>query len=224
VKYTLKQKFQCINAGVWCVIGLFLLIISGLYFGIFAPSEAGAIGAAGAFFITIGRRKLTRKSLYAALKGAGQITCFLFTMIAGAMIFQTMLVMAGFMTKMQSMMGSLDISRYAVLLVIIVIWLVMGMFMDQMATQLLTVPIFAPIVANLGFDLIWFGIIAIIISEIGIISPPVGMNCFVVSGTTGVSAREIFKGVLPYCATLLVACTLMVVFPQIILFLPTRMG
>jgi tripartite ATP-independent transporter DctM subunit len=223
-KYTLKQKIGSVNAGVWGVLALFLLIIGGLYFGVFTPSEAGAIGAGGAFVITIGRRKLNRKNLYKALKGAGQITCFLFTMIAGAMIFQIMLVMAGFMAQMQSIMSNLEVSPYVVLFVIIVIWLVMGMFMDQMATQLLTVPIFAPIIVDLGFDLIWFGIIAIIISEIGIISPPVGMNCFVVSGTTGVPAREIFKGVIPYCVALLVACALMIVFPEIVLFLPERMS
>ena len=222
-KYTLKEKFKAINAGVWYVLFLFLLIIGGLYFGIFAPSEAGAVGAMGAFGIVIMRKKLTLASLKTALLGACKIACFLFTMIACAIMFQMMLVMAGFMSKLHGYMNGLDISPYAILIIVIVIWTIMGMFMEQLAIQLLTVPIFAPVIAAQGFDLVWFGIISIIVAEMGILTPPVGINCFVVSNITGVPAKDVFRGVMPYLGALTIALVIMIVFPQIALVLPQTM-
>lgn len=222
-RYTLKEKILAVKGGVWGVVFLFLLIILGLYFGVFAPSEAGAVGAAGALAITILRRKLTRSSLVRALKGACEITCYLFTMVIGAMVFQTLLVAAGFSKILKDYLVGLDTSPYIILTVVVVIWLVMGALMDELAIQLLTVPIFAPIMASYGFDLIWFGIISILCAEIGMVVPPVGLNVFVVSGVTKVPSATIFRGVLPLCLALLVMIVIFTIWPQLVTWLPNLM-
>jgi len=222
-RFTLVEKLRSVNGGVWGVLALFLLIILGLYFGVFAPSEAGAVGAMGAFVITVARRKLTRKTLVSALKGACEITCYLFTMVIGAMVLQTLLIMAGFSAMMEEYLGGLNVSGYVVLGIVIIIWLIMGMFMDQLAAQFLTVPIFAPIMAMYGFDLVWFGVISIVCAEIGIISPPVGMNVFIVSGVTKVPAGTIFKGIIWFVIALLAVILLLTIFPELVTWLPSMM-
>jgi len=223
-KYTMKEKVNALlSGGVWCIISLFLLIIFGLYLGWFAPSEAGAIGALGSFLITVFRRRLTIKNLKTALEGAAKVSASLFCMTVGALTFQTTLVLGGFTTKLQAFMTGLDVSPYMILAIIIVIWLIMGMFLDQLATQFLTVPIFAPIVASLGFDLVWFGIIAIIVSEIGLLTPPVGMNAYVVSGATKVPSAVVFKGIFAFLIPLIIVTIILIFFPDIVLFLPNMM-
>jgi tripartite ATP-independent transporter DctM subunit len=222
-KYTVREKLRSINGGVWGIVALFLLVILGLYFGVFAPSEAGAVGAMGAFVITIFRHKLTRRSLVRALKGAGEITCYLFTMLIGAMVFQTLLVTAGFAEVLQNHLVGWDVSPYIVLSMVVVIWLIMGALMDELAIQLLTVPIFAPIMASLGFDLIWFGVISILCAEIGMVAPPVGLNVFVVSGVTKVPSATIFRGIAPYCLALLLVIIILTIFPQLATWLPSMM-
>ena len=222
-RYTLKEKLLAINGGVWGIVVLFLLIILGLYFGIFAPSEAGAVGAVGAFVIMILRRKLSWRSLIRALKGSCEITCYLFTMVIGAMVFQTLLVTAGFAKVLKEMLLGLDTSPYLILLVVVVIWLIMGALMDSLAIQLLTVPIFAPIMAGYGFDLIWLGIISILCAEIGMVTPPVGLNVFVVSGVTKVPSATIFRGILPLCLALLVVIVILTAWPQLVTWLPNLM-
>ncbi len=222
-KFTMREKLRSVNGGVWGIAALFLLIILGLYFGIFAPSEAGAVGAAGAFVITIFRRKLNWKTLTKALKGSCEITCYLFTMVIGAMVLQTLLIMAGFSSMLEEYLGGLDVSPYVILTIVVIIWLIMGMFMDQLAAQFLTVPIFAPIMAMCGFDLVWFGVISILCAEIGIISPPVGMNVFVVSGVTKVPSATIFKGIAWYVLALLAVIVILTIFPQLVTWLPNMM-
>lgn len=222
-RYTLREKLGSIKGGVWGIVALFLLIVLGLYFGIFAPSEAGAVGAMGAFVIMIARRKLTRKNLVTALKGSGEITCYLFTMIIGAMVFQTLLVTAGFARMLNDLLVGLSVSPYLVLTIIVVIWIIMGAIMDSLAIQLLTVPIFAPIMAHLGFDLVWFGIISILCAEIGMVSPPLGLNVFVVSGVTGVPSGTIFRGIAPLSLALLVLIIILTIFPQLVTWLPSMM-
>jgi len=221
--YTMREKLRSVNGGVWSILALFLLIVLGLYFGLFAPSEAGAIGAMGAFVITIARRKLTRQSLVRALKGSGEITCYLFTMVIGAMVFQTLLVTAGFARMLNDFLVGLSVSPYLILTMVVVIWLIMGALMDELAIQLLTVPIFAPIMANLGFDLVWFGIISILCAEIGMVVPPVGLNVFVVSGVTGVPSGTIFRGIAPLCLALLLVIVVLTIFPQLVTWLPNMM-
>lgn len=118
------------------------------------------------------------------------------------------------------MLTGLDVSPYVILMIVVVIWIIMGMFMDQLAIQFLTLPIFAPILANLGFDLIWLGVISIVVAEIGMISPPVGLNVFVVSGVTKVPSGMIFRGIVPYCFSLLLVIIMLTVWPQLATWLP----
>lgn len=219
-RFTFIEKIKSINGGTWGILALFLLIIFGLYFGVFAPSEAGAVGAFGALVITALRRKLNWHTLYDAVRRSCEITCFLFAIIIGAMVLQNVLLMAGFASRLQLMLTGLDVSPYVILMIVVVIWIIMGMFMDQLAIQFLTLPIFAPILANLGFDLIWLGVISIVVAEIGMISPPVGLNVFVVSGVTKVPSGMIFRGIVPYCFSLLLVIIMLTVWPQLATWLP----
>jgi tripartite ATP-independent transporter DctM subunit len=222
-RFTFMEKIKSVNGGTWGILALFLLIILGLYFGIFAPSEAGAVGAFGALVITALRRKLNWRSLYSALRSSCEITCFLFSIVIGAMVLQNVLLMAGFGSRLQELLTGLDVSPYVVLLIVVVIWIIMGMLMDQLAIQFLTLPIFAPILAGLGFDLVWLGVISIVVAEIGMISPPVGLNVFVVSGVTKVPSATIFKGILPFCLALLLVIIVLTVWPQLATWLPNIM-
>jgi C4-dicarboxylate transporter DctM subunit len=209
--------------GVWGMMVLFVLIIGGLYIGIFSPSEAGAIGAFGAFIIALSRRRITRATIIDALTSSLQITCFIFTIIIGAMIFNTLLSISGMSALLTKWIGTLPVSPHVVLVIVFFIYFVLGMFMDPLAMTLLTIPTFAPILVNLGFDAVWFGVLFVLLNEIALITPPVGMNVFVVQGVTKVPLGDIFRHIIPFVIAMVLSVVLLVIFPQISLFLPYSM-
>lgn len=217
--YSWKERFISLK-NVWGMLILFILIIGGLYLGIFAPSEAGAVGAFGAFIIALARRRINRKTLTEALTSTLQITSFAFTIIIGAMIFNTLLSISGLSSMLTDFIGGLEVSRYIVLIVVLIIYIILGMFMDGLAMTVLTVPTFVPIMVNLGFDAIWFGVIFVIMAEIGLITPPVGVNCYVVQGVTKVPMGTIFRGIVPFVIAMIVCVIILIIFPQIVMVLP----
>lgn len=221
--YSWKEMLVSLK-GVIGMLVLMLLVIGGLYFGIFTPSEAGAIGAFGALTIALVRRRFTINGFVAALKGTTEITCFAVTIAIGAMIFNTFLATNGFNTMFGQWVNSLTLSPYVILVCILLIYIPLGMFMDIFSVTLLTIPIVAPVISGLGFDLVWFGVIFTLMSEMAMITPPIGMNCFVVQGVTKVPLQEVFRGTLPFFVMMLVCLVFLVVFPQISLFLPNSMG
>jgi tripartite ATP-independent transporter DctM subunit len=197
--------------------------MGGLFAGIFTASEAGAIGAFGAFVLMIGKRKMNRKSLWESLKPSITTTCFILTITIGAMIFTNFLTIAGFSSMFADWITGLSLPPTIIMIFILFIYLPLGCVMDSLAMVLLTVPIVFPIVTALGYDPVWFGIMIGILSEAGLLTPPVGMNSFVVHGVTKVPLHIVFKGIIPFFLMMVVCCAILFVFPQIATFLPSIM-
>ena len=209
---------------VWAPLALFVFVIGGLYGGLFTPTEAGGMGASGAFILGVLRRKLNRAQVREALLQATRTSAAVFTVLIGALLFGYFLTITQTPQKVTEFLTGLGVGRYGVLALIMVMYIVLGCLMDAMAMIILTVPIIFPVVTQLGFDPIWFGIIIVMTVELGLIHPPVGMNVFVIKSVVkDVSFTTIFKGVLPFVLTDLVRLVILIAFPIIALWLPSRM-
>ncbi|MGO4394062.1 TRAP transporter large permease [Variovorax sp. M-6] len=210
---------------VWAPLVLFVFVIGGLYGGFFTPTEAGGVGASGAFILGLLRRKLDGPKIREALLSATRTAAAVFTVLIGALLFGYFLTITQSPQKLTEFLTSLGIGRYGVLALIMVMYLVLGCLMDAMAMIILTVPIIFPVIVHLGFDPIWFGVIIVMTVELGLIHPPVGMNVFVIKSVVkDVSFTTIFKGVLPFILTDILRLVILIAFPIIALWLPTKMG
>lgn len=210
---------------VWAPLVLFVFVIGGLYGGFFTPTEAGGVGASGAFILGLVRRKLDGPKIREALLSATRTAAAVFTVLIGALLFGYFLTITQSPQKLTEFLTGLGIGRYGVLALIMLMYLVLGCLMDAMAMIILTVPIIFPVIVHLGFDPIWFGVIIVMTVELGLIHPPVGMNVFVIKSVVkDVSFTTIFKGVLPFILTDIVRLVILIAFPIIALWLPTRMG
>jgi len=209
---------------IWAPLTLFVFVIGGLYGGLFTPTEAGGMGAGGAFLIGVLRGRLSGEGIRASLLQATRTAAAVFTVLIGALLFGYFLTITQTPQKVTAFMLGLGVGPYGVLTLILLMHLVLGCLMDAMAMIILTVPIIFPVIKALGFDPIWFGIIIVMTVELGLIHPPVGMNVFVIkSAVKDVDFMTIFKGVLPFILTDLVRLVILVAFPVIALWLPTRM-
>ena len=210
---------------VWAPLLLFVFVIGGLYGGFFTPTEAGGVGATGAFLLGVLRGKLDRAGILTALLSATRTAAAVFTVLIGALIFGYFLTVTQVPQNLTAFLSELGLGRYGVLALIMVMYLVLGCLMDAMAMIILTVPIVFPIIVQLGFDPIWFGIIIVMTVELGLIHPPVGMNVFVIKSVVqDVSFMTIFRGVIPFVLTDLLRLVILIAFPMIALWLPGRMG
>jgi C4-dicarboxylate transporter, DctM subunit len=210
---------------VWAPLLLFTFVIGGLYGGFFTPTEAGGVGASGAFILGVLRGKLNRGNTREALLQATRTAAAVFTVLIGALLFGYFLTITQTPQKLTEFLTGLGVGRYGVLALIMVMYLILGCLMDAMAMIILTVPIIFPVVTALGFDPIWFGIIIVMTVELGLIHPPVGMNVFVIKSVVkDVSFTTIFKGVLPFVATDILRLIVLIGFPIIALYLPSRMA
>lgn len=219
-----SERFKDLR-NVWAPLVLFVFVIGGLYGGFFTPTEAGGVGASGAFILGLLRRKLDGPKIREALLSATRTAAAVFTVLIGALLFGYFLTITQSPQKLTEFLTGLGIGRYGVLALIMVMYLVLGCLMDAMAMIILTVPIIFPVIVHLGFDPIWFGVIIVMTVELGLIHPPVGMNVFVIKSVVkDVSFTTIFKGVLPFIATDIVRLVILIAFPVIALWLPTRMG
>jgi len=219
--FSWRERISSLN-GVWGVIALFILVIGGLYAGIFAPSEAGAIGAAGAFVIALSRRTKISQ-LFQALIDSTRLTCMVLTITIGAMIFNVFVTISGVPSLFANWITALPVSPYTILIFILLMYIPLGMVMDLMAMILLTIPIIFPIITELGFDPIWFGVLIVVMCELANITPPVGMTVYVVHGVTKVPLDQVFRGNLPFVLAMIVGLAILVAFPDISLFL-VRLG
>lgn len=207
--------------GIWGVLLLFTIVMGGIYMGVFTPTEAAGIGAAGAFVIALARRKLTLVSIYEVLSDTARTSTMLFGVIIGALIFSDFINRAGLPTFLLEFVQELDVSPMVVILVILGIYILLGMVFESLSMLLLTVPVLYPLVDSLGFDLVWYGIVVVVVTEISLITPPVGMNVFVLSAVLrDVRTGTIFKGVTPFWCADIVRLALIVAFVPITLFLP----
>jgi tripartite ATP-independent transporter DctM subunit len=220
---TWAQRFAGLK-DVWAPLLLFVFVIGGLYGGFFTPTEAGGVGATGAFLLGVLRGKLDRKGILEALLSATRTSAAVFTVLIGALIFGYFLTMTQTPQKLTGFLTELGLGPYGVLALIMLMYLVLGCLMDAMAMIILTVPIIFPVIVQLGFDPIWFGIIIVMTVELGLIHPPVGMNVFVIKSVVhDVSFTTIFKGVIPFVLTDLLRLLILIAFPMIALWLPGRM-
>lgn len=215
-----KEKFASLT-GLIDMLMLFSLVMGGLFVGWFTPTQAGGVGAGGAIIIGLIRRSLNFEGLKSALVETVQITVMLYTIVAGALVFGRFMTATRFSFELASWIGGLALPAAGVMAVLILIYLVGGCFMDSLALVTLTIPIFFPIVSTLGFDPIWFGVIIVLVAEMGVITPPVGVNVYVIKGIVPeIPLETIFKGIMPFTLAVLVCIALVLAFPQIALFLP----
>jgi C4-dicarboxylate transporter DctM subunit len=215
-----KQKLAGL-AGVIEMVILFALVIGGLFLGWFSPTQAGAAGAGGALIIGLARRQLNWKGFVFAIKDTLRITCMVMIIVTGAIIFGHFMAVAKLPLVLSEWVGGLPLPPMAIMGVIVLLYLVGGCFMDALALITLTVPIIYPVVLVLGFDPIWFGVIIVLVTEMGVITPPVGLNVYVIKGVAeDVPLETIFKGVLPFLVAILVAVIILMFVPQIATFLP----
>ncbi len=218
-----KERLDSLRE-VWAAVALFVFVIGGLYGGLFTPTEAGGMGACGAFLISVARRRLTPASILESLLQATRTAAAVFTILIGALLFGYFLTVTQTPQKVTEWLTGLGVGRYGVLALIMLMYLALGCLMDAMAMIILTVPILFPVVTALGFDPIWFGIIIVMTVELGLIHPPVGMNVFVIkTAVHDVSFTTIFKGVLPFIAADMLRLVILIGFPQIALYLPSLM-
>ena len=207
--------------GVWGVLLLFTLVMGGIYLGVFTPTEAAGIGAGGAFLIALARRRLTLASLFETLSDTARTSAMLFAVVIGALIFSDFINRAGLPDMLLEFVNGLQVAPIVVILAILGIYIMLGMVFESLSMLLLTVPVFYPLVSSLGFDLVWFGIVVVVVTEISLITPPVGMNVFVLSAVLrDVKTGTIFRGVTPFWCADIVRLGLIVFVAQISMFLP----
>jgi tripartite ATP-independent transporter DctM subunit len=218
---SLKEKIHSLT-GTWEVTVIFFLVIGGLYMGVFTPTEASGIGAFITFLFAFLRRKLTKENFLSSLQATARITVMIFILIIGAMIFNNFVAFSGIPAKINTLIKSLSVAPYLVLGFILASFFIFGCIMDTLAMMVLLLPIYYPIIISLGFDGIWFGVIVTVMAEIGLLTPPIGLNCFIIHGVFPEFKlyEDIFRGVLPYLIVEIFIVLLLVMFPQICLFLP----
>lgn len=220
---TWKERFISLK-GVWGIALLAIIVMGGIYTGVFTPTEAGAAGALGALIIGLATRRMGRSSMWQALVETGRTTSMVFIIIVGILIFVRFLALTRVPYEISEFLGGLPVPPLLILIGILLLYLVLGMFMDAIGMLLLTLPVVFPISLALGFNPIWFGIIVVIMCEVGLITPPVGLNVYVVRGiATHIPLTDMFRGVIPFVITMLVVVALLIAFPQIVLFLPNLM-
>jgi C4-dicarboxylate transporter DctM subunit len=204
------------------LVGLVVLVLGGIYAGWFTPTEAGAVGAAGALLIALARRRLTGSALQAILLDTGRTCAAIFLLLIAAQIYSKALTLSGLPTAISSGVMAMDLPPVAVILAFVVLILILGCFIDSVSILLLTMPIMVPVVTSLGYDLIWFGMVAIVAVEIGLLTPPFGMVVFAMKAALPGSVRveDIFSGVTPFFLPLLVVLGVLIAFPTLSTALP----
>ena len=220
---TWKVKFKSLYS-TWTMLSLFLLVMGGIYFGVFTPTEAAGIGAFGSFVIAVARRKLSVATFIDSLLATGNMTAIIFLIIIGANIFSSFLALTGIPFMLADSIVALALPRMVILMMIILVFILLGCVMDCYAIMILMVPILFPIIKAMNFNPLWFGVIMVIVLEVGLITPPVGLNVFVIKGAVpNVPLTTIFKGVWPFLIAAVFCITIIILFPEIVMFLPSKM-
>lgn len=218
---SIREKLTAVSA-VGEVLALFLLVLGGLFTGWFSPTQAGAAGATGVLLLGLLRRKLSWKGFVEASKDTLLITCMVMFIVTGAMIFGHFLAVTQIPFLLSDWVSELRLPSMVIIGLIVLLHLIGGCFMDAFAMIVLTVPILLPTIKGLGLDVVWFGIIIVLIVEMGVITPPVGVNVYVIKGVAkDVPLHTIFKGIVPFLAAMIVEVILLMIFPQIATFLPS---
>jgi tripartite ATP-independent transporter DctM subunit len=206
------------------LMGVVVIVLGGMYVGVFTPTEAAAVGALLTMLLAIWRRRLTWAGLFDALLQTTRTTSFIFLILIGAHLFSPFLAVSEVPATISAVISRLDVPREAILMLLVVLYIFLGTFLEGFAMLVLTLPIVFPVVTDLGYDPIWFGVVMVIMLEMSVISPPVGVNVFVVKGfAEDVPMSDIFAGIMPFWVAMLGCLVLLVLFPQLALFLPDTM-
>ena len=210
--------------GVWETLAVFLIVMGGIYLGWFTPTEAGAVGATLLFFFALIKRRLTRRTLFSALEEAVRVSAMVLFLVAGATVFSYFLALSTIPMQIVNWVAGLGISRYAIIGIIVIIYIFLGCFIDAISMMVLTMPVIFPLILDLGFDPIWFGVICVLMMEAGLITPPMGLNVYTLAGSAkDIPVEEIFRGALPFLISIFVIVALITAFPKLALFLPGKM-
>jgi tripartite ATP-independent transporter DctM subunit len=219
-----REKLAALK-GVWETVVIFLLVIGGIYTGLFTPTEAAGIGATLLFLMALVKKKMDRRVLLASLLETIRVSVMVLFLVAGASVFSYFLALSTIPMKVSIWIAGLAVSKYVILIIIILIYLLLGCFLDAISMMILTLPVIFPVALNLGFDPIWFGVVCVLMMGAGLITPPVGLCVYTVASIAkDAPLEEVFKGALPFLAALLFVTFLITLFPQIALFLPSMMG
>lgn len=221
---TWREKIVA-TSGVAGVLVLFVIVIGGIYLGVFTATEAAGVGAFGAFVFALFSGRLTLRGLGEALAETASTTTMMFAVLAGALVFAAFVNVAGLPAALTGFVERVDWPPFAILCAILAVYLVLGMVLESLSMILLTVPIFAPLVGGMGYDLVWFGILVVVMTEISLITPPVGLNVFVLKTVMpDVPLGTIFRGVVPFILADIVRVILILLVPGLALWLPGLMG
>jgi tripartite ATP-independent transporter DctM subunit len=221
-KPTFQEKVQSLRT-IWPALVLFLVVIGGIYAGVVTATEAGALGAFATFVIVLLLRRLSFKNMNIAFKNTLRATAMIMTIVICAMVFGYFLTTTQVTQHLIEFIADSGVSKWTVLFFIVILYIVLGFFMDQIAILILTLPFTFPLMTSLGFDPIWFGILVTKLGEIGLITPPVGMNVFVAAGAAGVRPSEGFRGVTPFVICDMVVLLILILFPALSTWLPATM-
>ncbi len=222
--YTWRERFASLR-GTWSMVTLFLIVMGSIYSGLVTPTEAAAVGAIGAWAIALMSRRMTRDNSRNAIVETIRQTASIFAIVLGAKIFVSFISLTGVAGALTEWALSLDMHPVMVLFALSMIYIVLGTFMDPLGIMLLTLPVVTPVIQEMGFDLIWFGVIMIKLLEIGLITPPVGLNVYILKGVLGDSVRleALFKGIFWFLAMDVLTLAILIIFPQISLWLPNQL-
>ena len=221
-KTTLREKLISLKY-TWTILVLFAVVIGGIYTGIFTATEAGAVGVFGAIVISLISRKLNLTNFRAAVLQTGENTAMLLMILVGGFILNYFMAASGAPAYIGKVITSISLSPYVVLTAIIVMYLILGCIMDSNGALVLTTPVIFPVIMAMGFNPIWYGVIMVRLIEIGMITPPVGMNVFALAGVSGIPMGTIFRGIIPFVCADIVQVAILVAFPSISLLIPSLM-
>jgi len=227
-KFTWKEKIRSLS-GMSDTLIVFILVIGGMFVGLFTPTEAAAVGAFGVLVLSLIRRRLTWKGFVSSLEETLRTSCMVMMLIAGAVIFGKFLAVTRIPFNIAGWIGGFNLPPYLILAAIVTVYFIGGCIMDALALVMLTIPIFYPVVTHLGYDPIWFGVIIVLVTQMGVITPPVGINVYVVFGVAqglengGIPLETIFEGILPFVAAIIIGIVIMTIFPGIVMYLPNIM-
>lgn len=223
VKVEPMSKFKAVFK-VWDALLVFVLVMGGIYTGVFTPTEAAAVGAFVVLCFGLIERRLSFASIIEAFEKTLRVSVMILTLVAGANVFSYFLALTTIPLKLSLFVYQMEVSRYVVFAVIIGVYIALGCFLDAISMMVLTLPVVFPLMVKLGFDPLWFGVISVLMMEAGLITPPVGLNVYTVAGIVReVEVYEIFKGVFPFLFAILTVVLLLVFFPELALYLPKTM-
>ena len=212
------------STGVWPVLALMLLVLGGIYTGIVTPNEAGGIGVAGALLISVLTRRLTWRAFWRSIEQTLRLTAGIILIFLFATAFSRFIAISGLTQQIASLVAELKLGPYELIGAILLFYVVIGMFMNALPALVLTVPLFYPLAMNAGFDPVWFGVLVVIMVELGVVTPPIGVIVFAIASmTSDVSMYDIFRGVFPFWIAYFALVLLIIAFPQIALLLPSLM-